>query len=60
MARMLKDATVPNSFNKVLSVIINVAKPEAVVTLVIKVAFPIFVITRCNDFALLPCLLTSC
>ena len=28
--------------------------------LVIKVAFPTFEITRCNDFAWLPCFFTSC
>ena len=60
MARILREATIPNSLSNLLSVRIKVAKPEAVVTLVIKVALPIFVITRCNDFALLPCLLTSC
>ena len=54
MPKMLNDATIPNCFNKVLSVKINVANPEAVVTLVIKVALPILVITLCNDFALLP------
>ena len=60
MAKILSEATVPNSFNNSLSVITNVAKPEAVVTFVINVAFPIFEITRCKDFALLPCLFTSC
>ena len=43
-----------------LSVRINVAKPEAVVTFVINVAFPTLVITRCKLFTLLPCDLTSC
>ena len=38
----------------------KVANPEAVVTLVIKVAFPIFVITFCNESDLSPCLLSSC
>ena len=60
MAKILNEATTPNSFNRVLSVIIKVAKPEAVVTLVINVAFPTLVITRCNDNALLPCNFTSC
>ena len=45
------EATIPNSLSNLLSVIINVAKPDAVVTLVIKVALPIFEITRCNDKA---------
>ncbi len=35
-------------------------KPEAVVKLVIKVALPTFVITRCNDFAWFPCCFISC
>ena len=51
---ILNEATTPNSFNKLLSVIINVAKPEAVVTFVINVALPTLVITRCKDFTLLP------
>ena len=38
----------------------KVAKPEAVVVLVIRVAFPTLVMTRCSDLALFPCLLTSC
>ena len=50
MAMILNDATIPNSFKSLLSVKMNVANPEAVVRLVIKVAFPIFVMTRCNDF----------
>jgi methionyl-tRNA synthetase len=37
----------------------KVAKPIAVVTLVINVAIPIFVVTRCNALALLPCTLYS-
>ena len=41
MAMILIEATIPNSFNSLLSVMINVAKPAAVVILVIKVAFPI-------------------
>ena len=57
---MLMLATTPNSFNKELSVRMKVANPEAVVTLVIKVAFPTLVITRCSAFALLPCFLYSC
>ena len=51
---MFMEATTPNSFNNTLLVRIKVAKPDAVVRLVIRVAFPTFVITRCNDFALLP------
>ena len=57
---ILKDATIPNSVRSLLSVNINVAKPDAVVKLVIKVALPTFVMTRCNDLALLPCDFTSC
>ena len=48
--------TIPNSLNKSLLVAINVANPTAVVMLVIKVAVPVLVITRCNAFALLACL----
>ena len=48
---ILIDATIPNSFNSLLSVTIKVANPEAVVTLVIKVAFPIFEMTRRRDSA---------
>ena len=53
---MLIVVTTPNSFNKSLFVMINVAKPTAVVILVIKVAVPVLVITRCNALALLECL----
>ena len=42
---------IPNSVNNLLSVIINVAKPAAVVRFVINVAFPTLEITRCNDLA---------
>ena len=45
IAKILREATIPNSSSSLLSVIINVANPEAVVTLVIKVALPILVIT---------------
>jgi len=45
IAMIFIDATVPNSFKRVLSVKIKAAKPEAVVTLVNKVAFPTLVIT---------------
>ncbi len=51
---------IPNSFSKSLSVIIKVANPAAVVRFVIKVALPTLEITRCKDFALLPCFLISC
>ena len=57
---MLIEATIPNSFNTLLSVKIKVAKPDAVVKLVISVALPIFVITLCKDFTLLAFLATSC
>ena len=43
---MLILATIPNSFNNELSVSIKVAKPEAVVILVIKVALPTLAMTR--------------
>ena len=51
IAMIFIEATIPNSDRSLLLVKIKVAKPEAVVTLVIKVAFPTFAITRCNDFA---------
>ena len=57
---MLMEATIPNSFSKSLSKMMKVAKPDAVVILVINVAFPIFEMTRCKDKAWLPCFLTSC
>ena len=60
IARILIEATVPNSFSTLLSVRIKVANPEAVVKFVINVAFPIFMITRRSDFALFPCFATSC
>ena len=53
-------ATTPNSTNNLLSVKMNVANPLAVVRLVIKVALPTLVMTRCKDFAWLPCFLISC
>ena len=51
---MFNEAIIPNSFNSLLSVKINVPNPAAVVKLVSKVAFPTLEITRCKDFALLP------
>ena len=60
MASILKEATTPNSFKSLLSVSINVANPDAVVTLVISVALPTLVITRCKLFTLLPWDFTSC
>ena len=45
------EATIPNSFKILLFVKMKVAKPEAVVRLVINVAFPILEMTRCNDLA---------
>ena len=57
---ILNDATTPNSLSNLLSVEMKVAKPDAVVTLVIKVALPIFVITFCRDRDLIPCLFSSC
>lgn len=49
--RMLSDATMPNSLRSLLSVMMKVANPAAVVALVNKVAFPTFEITLCKDFA---------
>jgi len=46
IAMILREATIPNSVSNLLCVIIKVAKPDAVVTLVIKVAFPTLEITR--------------
>ena len=51
---MFIEVTIPNSCNNLLSVIMNVAKPTAVVTFVIKVAVPTLVKTRCNPLALFP------
>ncbi len=48
---MFSDATIPNSVKSSLSVTIKVAKPAAVVKLVIKVALPTLEITRCKDLA---------
>ena len=45
------DATTPNSFKIFEFVRIKVANPDAVVRFVIKVAFPIFAIILCKDFA---------
>ena len=52
--KILSDATNPNSESSLLFVVINVANPDAVVTLVIKVAFPILVITFSSAICLLP------
>ena len=57
---ILIDATIPNSFNTLLSVRIKVAKPDAVVRLVISVAFPIFIITLRRDLNMFPCFAISC
>ena len=54
MAMILMGAIIPNSFNTVCQN--NVAKPEAVVRLVISVALPIFIITLCKDLTMFPCL----
>lgn len=54
---ILIEATIPNSLSRSLSKIIKVAKPEAVVMFVIKVALPILEITRCSDKAWFPCFL---
>ena len=60
MPMMLMEATIPNSLNRSLSKIMKVAKPDAVVMLVIKVALPILEMTLCNDRAWFPCFFTSC
>ena len=60
MPKMFIEATIPNSLSNLLSVMIKVAKPDAVVILVIKVAFPTFDMTRCKDRAWFPCFFTSC
>ncbi len=57
---MFTDAKIPNSRNKLLLTKTKVAKPEAVVILVIKVALPILAITLCKDLAWLPCFFISC
>jgi hypothetical protein len=50
-ATILSEETIPNSLRISLLVIINVAKPAAVVRLVIKVAVPTLVITvQCFSF----------
>ena len=54
------EATTPNSLRILLLVSINVANPDAVVRLVIKVAFPTLTITRCKDLAWLLCFAISC
>ena len=51
MAIILMEATTPNSFKILLFVRIKVANPDAVVRLVINVAFPTFMMTRCKDLA---------
>ena len=58
-AKILIKPTNPNSSQSLLDVNINVAKPEAVVALVKIMTFPIFLIIRISDLALLPCLLIS-
>ena len=57
---ILTEAKIPNSRSKLLFTKTKVAKPDAVVMLVIKVAFPIFEITRCSAFACCPCFFISC
>ncbi len=51
---MLKEATIPNCLKISLLTITKVAKPAAVVRFVMNVALPIFIITRCKAFILLP------
>ena len=60
IAMILIEAIIPNSTSSCDFVNIKVAKPEAVVRLVIKVALPTLVITRCSDLAWFPCFLISC
>ena len=57
---MFIEAIIPNSFRSLLSVKMNVEKPQAVVKFVIKDAFPILIITCSRDLDWLPCSLTSC
>ena len=57
---MFIEAIIPNSFRSLLSVKMNVEKPQAVVKFVIKDAFPIRIITCSRDLDWLPCSLTSC
>ena len=52
-------ATIPNSTNIALLVEINVAKPNAVVVLVRKIAFPVFSITLLRALIWLLCFLYS-
>ena len=54
------EAKIPNSRSKLLFTKTKVAKPDAVVIFVIKVAFPILEITRCKAFACCPCFFISC
>jgi len=60
METMFIDATIPNSFKILLFVKIKVENPEAVVKLVISVAFPTLAMTLCSDFAWLLCFAISC
>ena len=60
IAMILIEATMPNSLRSWLLVKIKVANPEAVVILVIKVAFPTLVMTRCKDLAWFPWRWISC
>ena len=53
------EATIPNSTKICVWVIIKVAKPAAVVALVIKVAFPTFCMTLLSALTLFPCCLYS-
>ena len=56
---MFMEATIPNSRNKLLLVSVKVAKPHAVVMLVISVALPTLEITRWSERAWFPCFLIS-
>ena len=49
---MLIEETIPNSLRILLSVMIKVAKPAAVVRLVSRVTLPTLVITRWSAIAL--------
>ena len=51
MLIIFMDAKIPNSRNKSLFTKTKVAKPDAVVMFVIKVALPTLEITRCKAFA---------
>ena len=60
MLKIFIEARIPNSLRSSLFTKTKVAKPDAVVILVINVALPILEITRCNALACCPCNFISC